>query len=66
MFRGWFDLQVHFPFTPAGDYWLLDTDYTGYAIVYTCSDVLGLFKSEFAWLLTREKNPSEEVVRPSK
>jgi hypothetical protein len=28
------ELLVHFPFSPAGDYWLLDSDYEKFASVY--------------------------------
>ncbi len=55
-------LKVHFPGTPAGDYWLIGVDYDNYAAVYSCSDFLGLFKFEYAWLLTRSRTPSEDVV----
>jgi len=48
------ELLVHFPFSPPGDYWLLDTDYENFASVYACTDVLGLLKIEFAWILVRD------------
>jgi hypothetical protein len=41
---------------------LIETDYDNYAAVYSCFDVLGLFKFEYAWLLARSKAPSDEVV----
>ena len=56
------NIQVHFGGFPTGDYWLLDTDYENYASVYSCRDVLGLFKFEYAFLLVRTRTPSEEVV----
>merc|ERR1712086_1032133 len=40
------ELLVHFPFSPPGDYWLLDTDYDNFASVYACTDVLGIVKIE--------------------
>merc|ERR1711997_1300465 len=55
-------LLVHFPFSPAGDYWVLDTDYDNYASIYACQSILGLFKIEFAWILVRDpSNVSEET-----
>ena len=45
----------------AGDYWVIDTDYDTFASVYSCAD-LGPIKFELAYILTREKNPSEETV----
>merc|ERR1712213_48082 len=57
------ELLVHFPFSPAGDYWLLDTDYENFASVYACTDVLGIIKIEFAWILVRDpNNVSYEVM----
>ena len=45
----------------AGDYWVIDTDYDTFASVYSCASV-GPIKIEIAYILTREKNPSEETV----
>ena len=41
-----------FEYAPAGDYEVLDTDYTNYAIVYSCSNFY-LGKAEYIWVLTR-------------
>ena len=57
-----FLMQVHFPGSPTGNYWVLATDYENYSAVYTCFDLLGIYKFEYAWLLTREREPSAEVV----
>ena len=45
-----------------GDYWILDTDYETYSVVYSCSQVAFL-KLELGWVLTRQANPSEAAVR---
>merc|ERR1711963_47235 len=50
------ELLVHFPFSPPGDYWLLDTDYENFASVYACTDILGITKIEFAWILVGDPN----------
>nr|APA33912.1 seminal fluid protein [Nilaparvata lugens] len=39
------------PFT--GPYWILDTDYDTYSVVYSCTSVLGLLSFKYVWLLTR-------------
>ena len=58
------ELQVHFPFSPAGDYWVIDTDYESFTSIYACQDVLGLFKIEFAWILVRDlTNVPEESMK---
>ncbi|TRY68675.1 hypothetical protein TCAL_03246 [Tigriopus californicus] len=55
--------QVLFPFNPIpGTYWVLDTDYENWAAVYSCTDVLGLVKAEFAWVLAREPVLSPELL----
>ena len=57
--------KVHFPFAPAGDYWLIGTDYENYASVYACQSLL-VFKIEFAWVLVRDPNPSEEILEKAR
>ena len=39
---------------PAGDYWIIETDYHNYSVVYFCA--------EFAWILSREKNLDPELA----
>ena len=56
-------LKVKFvPIVPAGDYKILSTDYVNYTVVYTCSGIRGVYNREYAWVLTREAEPSEEIV----
>jgi len=50
------ELLVHFPFAPASDYWILDSDYENFTSIYTCVDVFGIIKIEFAWILVRDPN----------
>eukprot|EP00347_Sterkiella_histriomuscorum_P009378 403341439 len=46
-------------FIPTGNYNVLDTDYTNYAIVHSCTNFLfGLFKSEIVWVLGRAQTMS--------
>jgi hypothetical protein len=35
---------------------VVETDYTGYALIYSCVAPLWL-RAEFVWVLTRSKNP---------
>ena len=44
--------NVKFWWYPEGDYVVLDTDYTSYALVYGC-DNWGLFHTKQAWILSR-------------
>nr|AYV99614.1 venom polypeptide [Dolopus genitalis] len=46
----------------AADYWILGTDYTNYAVVYSCSENFKFIKGQKVWILTREIHPSKEVV----
>ncbi|XP_075222812.1 apolipoprotein D-like isoform X2 [Lycorma delicatula] len=42
-------------------YWILDTDYDSYAVVWSCVEVFFLhFK--FVWILTRDQIPSEDTI----
>jgi apolipoprotein D and lipocalin family protein len=50
-----------FWFAPEGDYRVLATDYKNYSIVYSCSDLFGLGRTENVWVLTREQSLTDEV-----
>lgn len=55
--------DCHYSSDPVGAYWILDTDYTNYSIVYSCEDFLfGAIKLEFAWILSREKHLDPALV----
>ena len=45
-----------------GTYWVLDTDYETWASVYSCTEIAGIIKLEFAWVLGRVPEISEEQV----
>uniref|UniRef100_A0A8C6THC6 Apolipoprotein D n=1 Tax=Neogobius melanostomus TaxID=47308 RepID=A0A8C6THC6_9GOBI len=40
---------------PDAPYMVLSTDYSSYSLVYSCSDYLGLFHVDFAWILSRTR-----------
>ncbi|KAK7881563.1 hypothetical protein WMY93_029972 [Mugilogobius chulae] len=50
-------------FTPYSPYWVLSTDYTTVAVVYSCTDVLRLFHVEYAWILGRSRFLPGEAIR---
>ncbi|XP_070775679.1 apolipoprotein D-like [Enoplosus armatus] len=50
-----------FETSPPGPYWVLSSDYEGHSVVYGCTD-FGLFRMEFAWILSREPTLSEETL----
>ncbi|CAK1544465.1 unnamed protein product [Leptosia nina] len=57
-------LSVRFPSLPVdipAPYWVIDTDYDNYALVWSCTD-LGLMHTETSWILTRERNPPQSVI----
>ena len=55
---------MHFYGNP-GDYWILDTDFTSFSSVYSCSTVAGVARYELAFVLTRDRFPSNATVRES-
>ena len=46
---------------PYGNYWILDTDYKTYTLIYSCTGVLSITHLELAWILTREKTLDPEI-----
>ncbi|CAG2227909.1 apolipoprotein D-like [Mytilus edulis] len=45
---------------PYGNYWVIDTDYKTYTLIYSCSEVVDVH-FEFAWILAREKSITAEI-----
>ncbi|XP_022197013.2 apolipoprotein D isoform X2 [Nilaparvata lugens] len=39
-------------------YWVLNTDYSTYSVVYSCTSVWGLYNLKYLWLLARDPEPS--------
>ena len=53
--------KVKFWWYPDGNYWVLDTDYDNYALVYGCDNWLGVYSQE-AWILSRTKTLTDLQV----
>ncbi|CAH1116667.1 unnamed protein product [Phaedon cochleariae] len=43
-------------------YWILDTDYKTYTVVWSCRELSIIGETLTAWILTRERNPPKEVI----
>ena len=50
---------IHFAAPDTSNYWILDTDYDNYSIVFSCKNLSKRKSAEAAWLLskTRTLNP---------
>ncbi|XP_052239162.1 apolipoprotein D-like isoform X2 [Dreissena polymorpha] len=47
-------LGVRFsPSQPRGDYWVLETDYSQYTVIWSCTQLSRFLNTQFAWVLTR-------------
>ncbi|CAH0724605.1 unnamed protein product, partial [Brenthis ino] len=58
-------LLVRFPSLPVSidaPYWVIDTDYDNYSLVWGCLQ-LGPFHLNNAWILTRKRKPGKEVLQ---
>ncbi|XP_013135715.1 PREDICTED: uncharacterized protein LOC106101136 [Papilio polytes] len=56
-------LLVNFPGTPApAEYWVLDTDYDSYALVYSCRNINNQQQRVFGWKLSRTRNLTPAAV----
>ncbi len=53
-------------YLPAGDYRVLDTDYSNYAVIYSCADILGVAKNENVWILSRDIDLSDKLLNLAK
>uniref|UniRef100_A0A1I8PPQ0 Apolipoprotein D n=1 Tax=Stomoxys calcitrans TaxID=35570 RepID=A0A1I8PPQ0_STOCA len=63
-------LLVKFPFSPSfnavSNYWVLDTDYCTYSVVYSCQDIDNQQSSTSVWILTRERLPTQDTIAKAK
>ncbi|XP_012286567.1 apolipoprotein D isoform X4 [Orussus abietinus] len=50
------------PLTPETQYSVLETDYDNYAVLWSCSGI-GPVHTQNAWLMTRQRLPSGEVLQ---
>jgi apolipoprotein D and lipocalin family protein len=55
-------LKVDFYTGVIGDYWVLDTDYTSYSLVYSCVNFF-LFRFENAWILSRNTTLDSQTIQ---
>ena len=39
---------------PWADLSVIDTDYEDYAIMYSCTNILGIYTTDFVWILMRQ------------
>ncbi|KAL4631072.1 apolipoprotein D-like isoform X1 [Arapaima gigas] len=53
-------------FTPYSPYWVLSTDYETSAVVYSCIDIVRIFRVEYAWILGRTRSLPEMTISGSK
>ncbi|CAH1265095.1 APOD [Branchiostoma lanceolatum] len=58
-------LKVRFSrFMPAGPYWVLNTDYNQYSVVWSCVNLFwGVARLELTWILGRERTLDEYLLR---
>uniref|UniRef100_A0A023EJI8 Apolipoprotein D n=1 Tax=Aedes albopictus TaxID=7160 RepID=A0A023EJI8_AEDAL len=47
----------------ASNYWVMDTDYDNFAVVWSCFQVGSLIHTEGAWILSREPELDDSIVR---
>lgn len=53
---------VQFWWYPEGNYVVMDTDYTSYALVYGCDNWFGIAWTDQAWILSRTKELEQTKI----
>ena len=48
--------------TKPAKYWIVDTDYENFSLVWSCEDVEGLISLELAWVLSRKRTLDANTV----
>ncbi|XP_024136292.1 apolipoprotein D isoform X2 [Oryzias melastigma] len=51
-----------FYIAPLSPTWVLSTDYDSYSVVYSCTDVLGVFHLDYGWILSRSASLPPDVL----
>lgn len=46
---------------PYADYWVLETDYETYTLIYSCINVLDVSHLDFSWILSRKPTLDPEI-----
>ena len=54
--------NVKFTWYPEGTYMVLETDYTGYSLVYNCDTWFGLWYTNNAWILARANSINQAYI----
>jgi apolipoprotein D and lipocalin family protein len=54
------------PFTNSAPLWILDTNYDDYALVYTCIEILGIYRVQTPYILSRKPILTEEQINTLK
>uniref|UniRef100_A0A3P9H5C2 Apolipoprotein D n=1 Tax=Oryzias latipes TaxID=8090 RepID=A0A3P9H5C2_ORYLA len=54
-----------FHFVPLSPMWVLSTDYDSYSVVYSCTNVLGVFYLDYGFVLSRSASLPPDVLRRS-
>ena len=49
------------PDDPQANYWVVDTDYNNYSLVWSCADYK-VVSLEFAWVLSRKQTLDDAIV----
>ncbi|XP_052817967.1 apolipoprotein D-like [Mya arenaria] len=59
-------LTVQLGTSPEANYWVVETDYDTYSLVYSCTDLEGFARAEIYWILARETSLPEATVNKLK
>lgn len=55
-------MYLHNPGSPRVPYWIVDTDYDNYSLVWSCLDLAGVVQADFAWILSRKPTLESATV----
>ncbi|XP_052233291.1 LOW QUALITY PROTEIN: apolipoprotein D-like [Dreissena polymorpha] len=55
-------LSVTFNGSPRVPYWVVDTDYDTYSLVWSCEDLAGFVQADFAWILGRQRTLDASII----
>ncbi|KAH3774985.1 hypothetical protein DPMN_176380 [Dreissena polymorpha] len=55
-------LTVQLGTSPEANYWVVETDYATWSLVYSCTNLEGFARAEIYWILARGTNLPDDVT----
>ena len=63
IYRNKLSIHIRVSGSPRVPYWVVDTDYDTYSLIWSCTEYINLIQADFAWIVSRQRTLDETIVR---